>query len=77
MDQLYALIGRHPAHAVVAHTMRVLAAQYIHELAADVAIFDRSSEGIARLHTELLRTTAQEPELVAISARLGRSGCRL
>jgi hypothetical protein len=47
--------------------MRVLAAQYIHELAADVAIFDRSSEGIARLHSELLRTTAQEPELVAVS----------
>ena len=69
VDQLYALIGRHPAHAVVAHTMRVLAAQYIHELAADVAIFDRSSEGLARLHTELLRTTAQEPELVAISGK--------
>ena len=69
VDQLYTLIGPHPAHAIVAHAMRVLAAQYVHEFAADLAIPDRSAEGIARLQTELLRATAQEPELVPASPR--------
>jgi hypothetical protein len=60
IEQLYALIGQHPAHAVVAHAMRVLAAQYTHEIAADLTIADRSVDGIARIYAELLRCTGHE-----------------
>jgi len=60
IDQLYVLIGRHPAHAVVAHALRVLAAQYTHELAADLESTDHSVDGIARLYAELLRCSGHE-----------------
>lgn len=62
IDQLYALIGQHPTHAVVAHAMRVVASQYTHELAADLAIADRSVEGVARLFAELLRCSGHEAD---------------
>lgn len=40
--------------------MRVLAAQYTHEIAADLAITDRSVDGVARLYAELLRCSGHE-----------------
>ena len=44
---------------MVAHAIRVLAAQYTHEIVADLAITDRSVDGVARLHAELLRCSGQ------------------
>lgn len=69
IDQLYALIGQHPANAVVAHAMRVVAAQYTHELAADLGITGRSAGDIARLFAELLRCSGITAELAEAGAK--------
>ena len=63
VDQLYALVGQHPANAVIAHAMRVIAAQYAHELAADLGIAGRTAVDIGRLFAGLLRCSGIEAEL--------------
>jgi hypothetical protein len=72
VDQLYQLLGEAGAHDVVAHTMRVLAAQYVHELAGDVKIDASSAEGLAGLHGELHRACGGGYQLERISVAAWR-----
>lgn len=72
VDQLYRLLGQAKTHDVIAHTARVLASQYIHELAADLKIDASTAEGLARLHGELHRTCGGRYELAAASSTTWR-----
>lgn len=60
VEQLTRLTGPHPANAIVAHAMRVLAAQFVHELAGDLRVERFDAEGIATLHAGLRRACGQE-----------------
>jgi len=67
VDQLDRLLGEAPTCEIVAHTMRVLAAQYIQELADDLSIEASRAEGLARLHAELHRVCGGSCQMEGIS----------
>lgn len=56
---LYAILGTHRTHGIVAHAMRVLAVQYTHELATDLAIAGKSFDDICGFITGILEACDQ------------------
>jgi hypothetical protein len=77
IDQLTGLIGPHPTHAILAHAMRVLATQFIHELAAEVGISRFDAEGLADLQARLFRACGYVVAVEAVSSSFEASGSSL
>lgn len=69
VEQLYVLIGMPRTHEIVAHTMRILASQYIHEFAAELKQPGTDAETFAELHGELRRTCGTRCEVERVSSR--------